>query len=151
MSKRFLSMPIIQHLIHEIYVGHLVYAPQSSRALIADSYISERTKKIRSPSHSTLHRPAPSPAVDEEDDLAEVYLYNPYEAGWLDHGRLRVPKWRKMLEFTSFLLLLSLFIATLTCLLSACRDASTLTLSQESGPRYWSGSSVHRFHCRIYA
>lgn len=40
-------------------------------------------------------------------------MYNPYESSWLDHQRLRVPKWRKWLEFLSFAILLSLFIATL--------------------------------------
>lgn len=44
-----------------------------------------------------------------------MYQYNPFEAGWLDHTRLRVPKWRKWLEFTSFAILLVLFIATLSC------------------------------------
>lgn len=42
-------------------------------------------------------------------------MYNPYESGWLDHQRLRVPKWRKWLEFLSFGILLSLFVATLAC------------------------------------
>ena len=114
-SKHFLSLPIVQHLIREIYVGHLIYHPSSSGALIDDSYISERTKKQRQPSHSDAHRPRPSPPTTEEEKLAEVYLYNPYEAGWLDHGRLRVPKWRKWLEFASFSILLVLFIATLSC------------------------------------
>lgn len=41
-------------------------------------------------------------------------MYNPYESGWLDHQRLRVPKWRKWLEFTSFAILMGLFIATLS-------------------------------------
>lgn len=50
---------------------------------------------------------------EEEEELAEVYVYNPYESSWLDHQRLRVPKWRKWLEFTSFAILLALFIATL--------------------------------------
>jgi hypothetical protein len=43
----------------------------------------------------------------------EVYTYNPYESGWLDHQRLRVPKWRKWLDFISFVILMSLFVATL--------------------------------------
>lgn len=144
-------MPIIQHLIHEIYVGHLVYAPQSSRALISDSYISERTKKKRQPSHPTQHRPAPSEPLDEEDELAEVYLYNPYEAGWLDHGRLRVPKWRKWLEFTSFGLLLCLFVATLTCELPSLNRHPKLTVSQESEQLYAGRNRVHHLHRGIHA
>lgn len=42
-------------------------------------------------------------------------MYNPYEAGWLHHQRLRVPKWRNWIEFTNFAILLGLFIATLAC------------------------------------
>ena len=110
MSKRFLSTPLIQHLIHEIYVGNLVYTPKSTTALISDIYISDRTKRRRL-SHNSLHRPLNTIPADQ---LAEVYPYNPYEAGWLDHGRLRVPKWRKWFEFLSFATLLALFVTTLT-------------------------------------
>jgi hypothetical protein len=110
-SKHFLSLPLIQHLVRQIYTGHLVYSPQSSRSLISDSYISDRTRIRRRPSHSSLHHPSPSQA--REEDLVEVYTYNPYESGWLDHQRLRVPKWRKWLDFISFVILMSLFVATL--------------------------------------
>ncbi|WVF72035.1 hypothetical protein IAT40_006847 [Kwoniella sp. CBS 6097] len=48
-----------------------------------------------------------------EEELAEVYVYNPYEAGWLDHQRLKVPKWRKTMEFGSFVILIALFVSTL--------------------------------------
>ncbi|WVQ98885.1 hypothetical protein IAU59_006016 [Kwoniella sp. CBS 9459] len=48
-----------------------------------------------------------------EEELAEVYVYDPYEAGWLDHQRLKVPKWRKTMEFGSFIILIALFVATL--------------------------------------
>jgi hypothetical protein len=116
---------IIQHLVRQIYLGHLVYSPQSSRALISDSYISDRTRLRRRPSHSSIHHSHPHinsssqahpPARSEEaerEELVEVYTYNPYESGWLDHQRLRVPKWRKWLDFTSFVILMSLFVATL--------------------------------------
>ncbi|ORY27179.1 hypothetical protein BCR39DRAFT_538819 [Naematelia encephala] len=110
-AKHFLSLPLIQHLVNEIYLGHLIYSPISSRSLISDSYVSERTKQRRRHSHSNEARP--SKLVEDDESLAEVYVYNPYEAGWLDHQRLRVPKWRKWLEFASFAILLSLFVATL--------------------------------------
>jgi hypothetical protein len=112
-SKHFLSLPLIQHLVRQIYTGHLVYSPQSSRSLISDSYISDRTRIRRRPSHSSLHHPSQSPSQAREEDLVEVYTYNPYESGWLDHQRLRVPKWRKWLDFISFVILMSLFVATL--------------------------------------
>ncbi|KAK4686667.1 hypothetical protein P7C73_g3457, partial [Tremellales sp. Uapishka_1] len=116
-SKHFLSLPLIQHLITQIYTGHLVYSPQSTRSLIADSYISERTKQRR-----RANSPARDPSALSEEELAEVYVYNPYEAGWLDHYRLRVPRWRKYLEFISFAILLGLFVATL-----ASRDFRKVT------------------------
>lgn len=111
-SKHFLSLPLIQHLIRQIYLGHLVYSPQSSRALISDPYISDRTRLRRRPSNSSLRDPH-QPEQNGKEELAEVYTYNPYESGWLDHQRLRVPKWRKWLDFTSFAILMMLFVATL--------------------------------------
>ncbi|ODN98517.1 nonselective cation channel [Cryptococcus wingfieldii CBS 7118] len=83
-SKNLLALPLIQHLIKLVYSGQLIYSPESSRSIISDSYVSE-----------------------------QVYMYNPYEAGWLDHSRLKVPKWRKSMEFASFAILLALFVATL--------------------------------------
>jgi hypothetical protein len=115
-SKHFLSLPLIQHLVNQIYVGHLVYSPISSRSLISDSYISDRTRLRRRASHSSLRPPSDSRhAKAGSEELVEVYAYNPYEASWLDHQRLRVPKWRKWLDFTSFVVLMSLFVATLAC------------------------------------
>jgi hypothetical protein len=115
-SKHFLSLPLIQHLVNQIYVGHLVYSPISSRSLISDSYISDRTRLRRRASHSSLRPTSDSRhAKERSEELVEVYAYNPYEASWLDHQRLRVPKWRKWLDLTSFVVLMSLFVATLAC------------------------------------
>jgi hypothetical protein len=129
-------------LISQIYNGNLIYIPQSSRSLISDSYVSERTKRRRRASHSsntaggsasasaTPTRPRPPPLHLEagerqrrdslEDAGAEVFVYNPFEAGWLDHQRLRVPKWRNALEFLSFGILMGLFIATLASRSPSC-------------------------------
>lgn len=128
-SKHFLSLPLIQHLVNQIYVGHLIYTPSSSRSLITDTYVSQKTRIRRRPSHSSVTTrggvgtaaTATTSTQDgrgqvdevEGEELAEVYTYNPYESSWLDHQRLRVPKWRKWLEFLSFGILLSLFVATL--------------------------------------
>ena len=123
-SKHFLSLPLIQHLVRQIYTGHLVYSPQSSRSLISDSYISDRTRIRRRPSHSSLHHPSQSRSSSPaREDLVEVYPYNPYESGWLDHQRLRVPKWRKWLDFISFVILMSLFVATLARMSLSFRPA----------------------------
>jgi hypothetical protein len=127
-AKHFLSLPLIQHLITEIYLGHLIYSPTSSRSLISDSYVSERTLRRRQSnasqssrnSHafpastgSHRHKLSVERGETEKEELSEVYVYNPFEAGWLDHQRLRVPKWRKWLEFGSFAVLIALYIATL--------------------------------------
>jgi hypothetical protein len=122
-AKHFLSLPLIQHLTTQIYAGHLVYSPTSSRSLISDSYVSERTKQRRGASHlnGQVRRPSPpqleagarGKVAGKGDETSQVFVYNPYEAGWLDHQRLRVPKWRNALEFLSFGILLALFIATL--------------------------------------
>lgn len=173
-SKHFLSLPLIQHLIAQIYSGHLIYSPTSSRSLISDSYVSERTKARRRGSNTTLRpiennhnnhsssSPSPTPSASasssrvtsgrksnarsatrtssdtypgiDNEDLAEVYIYNPYEAGWLDHQRLRVPRWRKWLDFLNFAVLLGLFVTTLSCEFpgSSCvrfNSSSSLTAS----------------------
>ncbi|KAK8869725.1 hypothetical protein IAR55_000293 [Kwoniella newhampshirensis] len=127
-SKHFLSLPLIQHLVNQIYSGHLIYSPVSSRALLADTYISERTKSRRRNSHScgasgfaSIQTHDNGKAVVE--DAGEVYVYNPYEAGWLDHQRLKVPKWRRSLEGLSFATLLVLFVWTL-----ALRDLHHITV-----------------------
>ncbi|OCF71722.1 nonselective cation channel [Kwoniella mangroviensis CBS 8886] len=126
-SKHFLSLPLIQHLINLIYTGQLIYSPISARSIITDSYISERTRQRRRPSHShgivsssgfsSYAGQEPDIHIhggkEAEEELAEVYVYNPYEAGWLDHQRLKVPKWRKTMEAGSFVILLALFVSTL--------------------------------------
>ena len=122
-SKHFLSLPLIQQLVKEIYLGHLIYSPLLSRSLINDSYISERRRQRRRNSHSRVRSPIlDSPAQrgarateTTENNEVLVYTYNPFEAGWLDHQRLRVPKWRKWLEFASFASLLALYVTALSC------------------------------------
>ncbi|WVN86773.1 uncharacterized protein L203_101945 [Cryptococcus depauperatus CBS 7841] len=117
-SKNLLSLPLIQHLINLIYSGRLIYTPISTRSIISDSYISEQTRRRRHLSHNTSG-PSDYTALHShrhvnDDRLQEVYVYNPYESGWLDHSRLKVPKWRKNMEFASFVILLILFVSTLT-------------------------------------
>lgn len=117
-SKHFLSLPLIQHLINQIYTGHLIYLPVSSRSLISDTYISDRTMKRRQGSSSASTSPRPTSAKGKARELgqrsAQVFVYDPYEAGWLDHQRLRVPKWRNYLECLTFAILIALYIATLS-------------------------------------
>ncbi|KAL7424047.1 hypothetical protein Q5752_001632 [Cryptotrichosporon argae] len=117
-AKHFLSLPLIQHLISQIYTGQLIYTPSAARGLISDSYVSERNRLRRRASYSSFtslaQRSRAGLTRKDAEDLAEVYVYNPYEAGWLDHQRLKVPKWRKLLEFMTFTILIALFVATLS-------------------------------------
>lgn len=98
-AKRLLSQPIVQHLVGAIYTGDLVYAPSVNRSLIPDSYVPPRRGK----GHKGK----------SDDDAFDVYAYNPYEAGWLDTTRLRVPRWRHWIEFGTFATLIALFMWTL--------------------------------------
>ncbi|KAL1406840.1 hypothetical protein Q8F55_006249 [Vanrija albida] len=111
-SKKFLSQPLVQHLITLIYDGDLIYAPVSSNALIADNLSVPTPARRR---HT--HRATTNTEEDDEEECnqpVEVYAYNPYKAGWLDYQRLRVPKWRRWIEFLSLTALITLFLLTLS-------------------------------------
>jgi len=114
-SKRFCAQPLIQHLIDEIYTGQIVYQPQTHNSLIADNYVSPKTRRRRQQQRDRARDGSHQPLLQEYDpDSAEVYTYNPYLGGWLDYTRLRVPRWRRWIEFGSFSILLFLFVATLS-------------------------------------
>lgn len=141
-AKRVLAQPLIQHLIDNIYTGELVWQPQTSHSLIADNFISAKTRRRqlaqRGPARET------TPLLDEYDpESATVYLYNPYRAGWLDYTRLRVPRWRGWIEFVSFAILLGLFVATLS---SAYLSFRLLIPSSRSQGRHWSGGALCHIH-----
>ncbi|WOO84396.1 Calcium channel YVC1 [Vanrija pseudolonga] len=109
-SKKFLSQPLVQHLITLIYDGDLIYSPVSSHALIADSLSNPAPKRRRRGITSTEEHEE----EEEESQPVEVYAYNPYKAGWLDYQRLRVPRWRRWIEFLSLTILITLFLLTLS-------------------------------------
>jgi hypothetical protein len=112
-AKRFLAQPLIQHLCNAVYVGEIVYQPQTHNSLIADNYVSPKTKHRRQKLRNRDGAAADF-LQDDDPDQPEVYSYDPYVAGWLDYTRLRVPRWRDWIEFGSFSLLLALFIVTLS-------------------------------------
>lgn len=89
-AKRFLSTPLLQRVIDIIASGAIVYRLTSSskRALLGDSY---RSKRIRERDEA-----------EDDDDEHVVYQYSAHAAGWLDHTRLRVPRYRDMLEFIKY-------------------------------------------------
>ncbi|KAF8591195.1 hypothetical protein K439DRAFT_1650959 [Ramaria rubella] len=93
-SKTFLSTPLTQSVVNDIYSGHIVFSTVSRHSLVADNY------KQR-----------------------QIEIYDFRNAPFLDHYRLRVPKYGATLEIANFALL---FLFFLLCL--AYRDINELTL-----------------------
>ncbi|GMK58888.1 hypothetical protein CspeluHIS016_0603300 [Cutaneotrichosporon spelunceum] len=117
-AKRFIAQPVLQHILQEIGNGNLTYTPQQSVAVIRDTYVAPRQSHIRLPTDSD-DAPDSSMSIAHAEAEAhghdvEVYRHNPYQTGWLDVGRLRVPRWRHAIEFVTFFVLLILFCITLT-------------------------------------
>ncbi|CAK9787316.1 hypothetical protein CC85DRAFT_258274 [Cutaneotrichosporon oleaginosum] len=118
-AKRFVAQPVLQHILQEIGCGNLTYAPQQTVALIRDTYVAPRHNHNPLPGAGAGDGGDSSLSIAEAEAEArgqdvEVYAYNPYLAGWLDPGRLRVPRWRHAIEFATFFTLLVLFCITLT-------------------------------------
>ncbi|QRV74848.1 calcium channel YVC1 [Ceratobasidium sp. AG-Ba] len=81
-AKRFIASPLVQTCVSDIYAGRVVFsAPATRGSLLADNY------KQR-----------------------HVQVFDFQHSGWLDHYRLRVPRYRAILEFTDFAILLFLFV-----------------------------------------
>lgn len=98
-SKHFLATPLAQRVIDAIHSGTIVYTSRSSRSIITDTYVSlNRQKRIADNQrrHSVVSSTASGRSVHVTNG-GGVYVYDPREAGWLDHTRLRVPRWRKMM------------------------------------------------------
>lgn len=91
-SKAFLASPLVQTVVNDIYSGRMVFSMTSKRSVLADNY------KPRS-----------------------IKLYDVRKAPFLDHYRLRVPRYGAILEFINFALLLTTF---LFCLSSACKHST---------------------------
>lgn len=84
-SKQFLSSPLVQNVINDIWAGRILLSSASSHALVRDDY------KTR-----------------------EITTYDFRNEPFLDHYRLRVPKYRAILEFMNFALLLFFFVVCLS-------------------------------------
>ncbi|WVQ81319.1 hypothetical protein IAT38_003442 [Cryptococcus sp. DSM 104549] len=83
-SKRFIRSPSCQKVIEGIWSGRIIYSALNAHALIADNY---KRKPIQ--------------------------MYNPHKAPLLDHYRLKVPRYRSMLEYINFLLLFILYVVAI--------------------------------------
>ncbi len=84
-AKVFLSSPIVQTIVNDIYSGRIIYSPVSNRSLLSDNY------KPRA-----------------------IEVYDGRKASFLDHYRLRVPRYGSILEFVNFFVLLVVFILALS-------------------------------------
>ncbi|EKM58418.1 uncharacterized protein PHACADRAFT_90851 [Phanerochaete carnosa HHB-10118-sp] len=84
-SKHFLSSPLVQAVVNDIYRGRVIFSMTSYNSVLADNY------KPRS-----------------------IEIYNPHNKPFLDHYRLRVPRYGAILEFINFVALLSLFLLALS-------------------------------------
>ncbi|KAJ9114907.1 hypothetical protein QFC20_001280 [Naganishia adeliensis] len=120
-AKRFLATPLAQKVINLIHSGQIVYTSQSSRSIINDSYTSARRAAVsatgsmsRTLGNDELGLVASNAARLSEGKNVAVYVYDPRAAGWLDQGRLRIPKYRSIIEFINFSVLTALFVLAIT-------------------------------------
>ncbi|KAI0687685.1 hypothetical protein BC835DRAFT_1408332 [Cytidiella melzeri] len=93
-SKHFLSSPLVQTIVNDIYRGRVVFSMTSNRSVLADNY-----------------KPKP------------IEVYNVHHSPFLDHYRLRVPRYGAILEFLNFATLLALFLLAIST-----KDLDHLTL-----------------------
>ncbi|KZT18116.1 hypothetical protein NEOLEDRAFT_1080972 [Neolentinus lepideus HHB14362 ss-1] len=84
-AKAFLSSPVAQTVVDDIYSGRVIFSMPANRSVLADNY---------------------------KPRAIEIYDYR--KAPFLDHYRLRVPKYGAILEFINFALLLLTFILCLS-------------------------------------
>ncbi|KAF9024917.1 hypothetical protein BDZ89DRAFT_1161975 [Hymenopellis radicata] len=90
-SKELLSSPVSQKVVNDIYSGRVVFSIAAHRSVLADNY------KPRA-----------------------IEVYDCRKAPFLDHYRLRVPRYGAILEFLNFALLLITFVL---CLATQSLDA----------------------------
>ena len=84
-SKHFLSSPLVQAVVNDIYRGRVVFSMTSHNSVLADNY---KPKAIE--------------------------IYDVHHAPFLDHYRLRVPRYGAILEFLNFAVLLCVFLLALS-------------------------------------
>ncbi|OCH84728.1 hypothetical protein OBBRIDRAFT_741085 [Obba rivulosa] len=84
-SKAFISTPAVQTVVNDIYAGRVVFSMSSNRSVLADNY-----------------KPRP------------IEIYDFRQAPFLNHYRLRVPRYGAILEFLNFALLLTTFLLCLS-------------------------------------
>jgi hypothetical protein len=83
-SKKFCSSPLVQNVMNDIWQGHVVFSATSTHALVQDNYKSR-----------------------------EIEFYDHRNAPFLNHYRLRVPKYRSIVDSANVVALLILFVLCL--------------------------------------
>ncbi|KAF9048651.1 receptor-activated Ca2+-permeable cation channel [Panaeolus papilionaceus] len=83
-AKSFLASPVTQKVVNDIYSGRVVFSVAANRSILADNY------KPRA-----------------------IEIYDSRSSPFIDHYRLRVPKYGAYLEFINFALLLLTFVLCL--------------------------------------
>ncbi|SRR5258708_14573542 len=94
MSKNFCASPLVQNIVNDIWMGHVIFSSPSTHALVKDDWKSR-----------------------------EIAIYDPGNAPLLDHYRLRVPRYRAILEFLDFALLFILFVLCLASAFCLCSSS----------------------------
>ncbi|KAJ7716736.1 receptor-activated Ca2+-permeable cation channel [Mycena maculata] len=84
-AKQFISSPVSQKVVNDIYSGRVVFSTAATRSMLADNY------KPRG-----------------------ITIYDSRDAPFLDHYRLRVPKYGAILEFLNFACLLVTLVLCLS-------------------------------------
>ncbi|KAJ6544785.1 receptor-activated Ca2+-permeable cation channel [Mycena vulgaris] len=84
-AKQFIASPVSQKVVNDIYTGRIVFSTATTRSMLADNY------KPRA-----------------------ITIYDSRDAPFLDHYRLRVPKYGAILEFLNFAALLVTFVLCLS-------------------------------------
>ncbi|KAG7134839.1 Calcium channel YVC1 like protein [Verticillium longisporum] len=85
-SKSFINSPACRRVVNAVYEGRIVYTPNSFIDILPDRY------------HG--HQP--------------IALYDPRKAPVLNHRRLIVPRNRNAIEFVHFVILVVLYVLTMT-------------------------------------
>ncbi|KAG7142080.1 Calcium channel YVC1 like protein [Verticillium longisporum] len=85
-SKFFINSPACRRVVNAVYEGRIVYTPNSFIDILPDRY----------------HRHQP------------IALYDPRKAPVLNHRRLIVPRNRNAIEFVHFVILVVLYVLTMT-------------------------------------
>ncbi|KAF9223526.1 hypothetical protein BS17DRAFT_802561 [Gyrodon lividus] len=83
-AKAFLASTIVQSVVDDMYTGRIVFTIAANRSMVADNY------KQRA-----------------------IEMYDVRRAPFLDHYRLRVPRYSALLHFTNIMVLLITFVVCL--------------------------------------